>query len=171
MTKIHIKRYHCLLFMLLIQGLHMYAQTMPPAKSGTIVVRKKQNSLSDAGDRVTRNNAFNINNSEIKATTKRDPRYKGEPYVGKAEEVIVSVMDKNKKDFQYKYIDNALLLYGDFNTKTYKLYEIKSTISQKLYLHLEQKWYELKQNPKKTPLEEIDNPSLINYLNKQFPEK
>ncbi|HEY8401427.1 MAG TPA: hypothetical protein VIK89_09205 [Cytophagaceae bacterium] len=83
----------------------------------------------------------------------------------KLQNLNISINDKEKKDFHYKYFNNKLFLYGDFNAKPYQLLELNNKHNKQLYLNFEEKYYLLKQNQfEKAPLTEIKDKELIDQL-------
>jgi hypothetical protein len=107
-------------------------------------------------DRISRDATIDVPNGSIAETS-----------VGKAENVDISISDKNKKDFSYQYYSNKLFLYGDFNDQPYNLFEVNTPKSKQLYLYYDGKYYELKSNQSKvTRLKEVKDSSVLKYLNK-----
>ncbi|MCS6824768.1 MAG: hypothetical protein NZ529_10765 [Cytophagaceae bacterium] len=78
----------------------------------------------------------------------------------------VKIDASNKKDFSYKYSDNKLYLYGDFESKTYSIVEyVPANKVKQFYLNFEGKYYELKPNQyKPVKLRAITDSSTIAAL-------
>lgn len=87
---------------------------------------------------------------------------------------IKTVMDKNeivvhkaakRRGYFYKYDQENLDLYGDFDGKEYYLYELNGT--GKLYLLFDNKYYEISETKSKSRLQEISDSTIIKSLNNQ----
>ncbi len=108
-------------------------------------------------DRINRDATINIPDGSII----------GETNISTTASIEVGVDDKNKKDFSYKYYNNKLFLYGNFNEQPYNLFEVNSPKSKHLYLYFDGKYYELKANQATvTRLKEVKDPSVLKHLNK-----
>jgi len=66
----------------------------------------------------------------------------------------VEVVKSKKHKFHYRYFDNKLFLYGDFETKTYEILELNTHNGQELYLKFENKYYDLE--PNKTEISKLE---------------
>lgn len=76
-------------------------------------------------------------------------------------EVIV----EKSQDLSYKYFNNKLYLYGDFNSTPYELLELNSNTGRKMYIYFGASFYELKESQSTTPLAAVKDADLINNLN------
>jgi len=66
----------------------------------------------------------------------------------------VEVVKSKKHKFHYRYFDNKLFLYGDFEAKTYEILELNTHNGQELYLKFENKYYDLE--PNKTEISKLE---------------
>ncbi len=66
----------------------------------------------------------------------------------------VEVVKSKKHPFHYRYFDNKLFLYGDFEAKTYEILELNISKDQKLYLKFDSKYYALE--PNKTEISKLE---------------
>lgn len=58
----------------------------------------------------------------------------------------VEVVKSKRHKFHYRYFDNKLFLYGDFEAQTYEILELNTSHGQQLYLKFESKYYDLEPN-------------------------
>lgn len=71
----------------------------------------------------------------------------------------------NRKDFHYKYFNNKLYLYGDFNEDLVEFLELNSNKSKNVYLHYNKNYYLLNQNQiERAPLLKINDIEVIKQL-------
>jgi hypothetical protein len=77
-------------------------------------------------------------------------------------------VDKNSENkFHYKYHENKLFLYGNFDSKTYEILELNTYNGRQVYLLVDDNYYQLKANQlEPTPLQKITDKKLIGELNK-----
>lgn len=66
----------------------------------------------------------------------------------------VEVIKNKKHKFHYRYFDNKLFLYGDFEAQTYEILELNNSEGQELYLKFENKYYDLE--PNKTEISKLE---------------
>lgn len=66
----------------------------------------------------------------------------------------VEVVKSKRHKFHYRYFDNKLFLYGDFEAKTYEILELNTHKGQQLYLKFEGKYYDLE--PNKTEISKLE---------------
>jgi hypothetical protein len=77
---------------------------------------------------------------------------------------VATVKDKKNK-FHYKFYENKLYLLGTFDDMPYEIIEINSKSGKKFYLYYKENFYRLQNDQvKPTPLERIENDSLVNEL-------
>lgn len=80
-------------------------------------------------------------------------------------EIDVAVESKSENKFHYKYFNNKLYLYCDFNSKPYDLLELNTKKTKELYLYFDKQYYELKSDQLgATPLIPLKNAVIINQL-------
>ncbi len=83
----------------------------------------------------------------------------------KASQVEIENISTSKKNFQYKFYNNKLFLYGDFNGIPYEVLEINSRFGKKLFLYHNSSFYRIDDNvTKSSPLRVVSNPDLIKEL-------
>lgn len=71
----------------------------------------------------------------------------------------------NRKDFHYKYFNNKLYLYGDFNEDLVEFLELNSNKRKNVYLHYNKNYYLLNQNQiERAPLVKINDTEVIKQL-------
>lgn len=81
--------------------------------------------------------------------------------------IDVSVDKNSDKQFHYKYHDNKLFLYGNFDSKTYEILELNTYNGKQVYLNVDDNYYLLKSNQlEAAPLNKITDKKLIGDLNK-----
>jgi hypothetical protein len=77
---------------------------------------------------------------------------------------IATVKDRRNK-FHYKFFENKLYLLGDFNEMPYEIIELNASSGKSYYLYYNNNFYKLESDQlKPTPLEKIENDSLVNEL-------
>jgi hypothetical protein len=82
-------------------------------------------------------------------------------------EIDVSIDDSNDKKFHYKYHDNKLFLYGNFNSQTYEIIELNTYKGKQVYLYYNNDYYQLNSNKLEiSPLQKITDKEKIEELNK-----
>ena len=83
----------------------------------------------------------------------------------KVSEVEIENITSTRKKFQYKFYNNKLFLYGDFNGIPYEILEINNRGGKKLFLFHDQSFYRISNNvTKSTPLRKVTNAGLIEEL-------
>lgn len=83
----------------------------------------------------------------------------------KASQVEIENISSSKKNFQYKFYNNKLFLYGDFNGIPYEILEINSRSGKKLFLYHNSSFYRINDNvTKSSPLKVVTNSDLIKEL-------
>lgn len=71
----------------------------------------------------------------------------------------------SRKDFHYKYFNNKLYLYGDFNQNLIEFLELNMNRDKNLYLFYKGDYFLLNQNQiEKTPLQKITDQAVISQL-------
>lgn len=82
-----------------------------------------------------------------------------------AETVEVATIKDKKNKFHYKFYENKLYLLGTFDEMPYEIIEINSKSGKKFFLYYNENFYRLQNGQvKPTPLERIENDSLVNEL-------
>jgi len=77
---------------------------------------------------------------------------------------IATVKDRRNK-FHYKFFENKLFLLGDFNDMPYEIIELNTSSGKSYFLFYNDSFYKLESEQlKPTPLERIENDSLVNEL-------
>ncbi len=77
---------------------------------------------------------------------------------------ISTVKDKRNK-FHYKFFENKLYLLGNFNDMPYEIIELNTSAGKSFFLYYNSNFYKLETDQlKPTPLEKIENDSLVNEL-------
>jgi hypothetical protein len=66
----------------------------------------------------------------------------------------VEVVKSKKHPFHYRYFDNKLFLYGNFETKTYVILELNTAKGQEFYLKFDANYYDLETN--KTEISKLE---------------
>ncbi len=82
-----------------------------------------------------------------------------------SEAVEVATIKDKKNKFHYKFYENKLYLLGTFDDMPYEIIEINSKSGKKFFLYYKENFYRLLNDQvKPTPLERIENDSLVNEL-------
>jgi len=82
-----------------------------------------------------------------------------------SETVEVATIKDKKNKFHYKFYENKLYLLGTFDDMPYEIIEINSKTGKKFFLYYNENFYRLQNDQvKPTPLERIENDSLVNEL-------
>jgi hypothetical protein len=82
-----------------------------------------------------------------------------------SEAIEVATIKDKKNKFHYKFYENKLYLLGTFDDMPYEIIEINSKSGKKFYLYYKENFYRLQSDQlKPTPLERIENDSLVNEL-------
>jgi hypothetical protein len=77
---------------------------------------------------------------------------------------IATVKDKKNK-FHYKFFENKLYLLGSFNEMPYEIIELNAKNGKSYFLFYNDNFYKLETDQlKPSPLERIENDSLVNEL-------
>lgn len=79
--------------------------------------------------------------------------------------IEVNITAAKGNSFQYRYFNNKLYLYGNFNDSPYEILEVMNKKKRMMYLFYKEKVYFLKENTTETAdLQELTNQALIEEL-------
>lgn len=77
----------------------------------------------------------------------------------------IEVFNESSKNFEYKFFNNKLYLFGDFGKIPYEILELNSSEGKRLYLFYLNEYYSLKMNQiDRVPLEKVLDVRLIKEL-------
>ena len=93
-----------------------------------------------------------------------DDLMKNQAQVNSVIELEVEIEMKKTKKLRYIYVDEKLILIGDFSTSLYQIIEDNMIDEKKLYLYFEQKYYILTETSEKKVLIPVSDIRLLDYL-------
>lgn len=86
---------------------------------------------------------------------------------GNSSDIQVAIDKNSNKNFHYKFKENKVLLYGNFESSAYEILELNTSKGKQVYLYYNNSYYKLQPNQvTPAPLVKITDQKLIADLNK-----